>query len=58
MRRKVLILASVAVAAVAILGILAATHRFPFKQSAPVSHAVPAAPVVAGAVASHDVPIC
>jgi membrane fusion protein, multidrug efflux system len=57
MRRKVLILASVAVAAVAILGILAATHRFPFERSAPASHAIPPAPVVAGTVASQDVPI-
>jgi membrane fusion protein, multidrug efflux system len=57
MRRKVLISASLAVAAIAILGGLAATHRLPFGRSAPVPTTVPPAPVVAGAVASHDVPI-
>jgi membrane fusion protein, multidrug efflux system len=57
MRRKVLISASLALAAIAILGGLAATHRLPFGRSAPVAAAVPSAPVVAGVVASHDVPI-
>jgi multidrug efflux system membrane fusion protein len=55
MRRKVLISASLALAAIAILGGLAATHRL--GRSAPVAAAVPSAPVVAGVVASHDVPI-
>jgi membrane fusion protein, multidrug efflux system len=57
MRRKVLISASLALAAIAILGGLAATHRPPFGRSAPVAAAAPSAPVVAGVVASHDVPI-
>jgi membrane fusion protein, multidrug efflux system len=57
MRPKVLILTSVVVCAVAIFGVLAATHRLPLGQSAPAPHTTPPAPVVAGTVASQDVPI-
>ena len=58
MRRKLVISAALLVAVLAIGGGLAATHRFPFEQSAPPQPAaIPTVPVVAGLVAQHDVPI-
>ena len=58
MRRKIVISAGLLVAVLAIGGGLAATHTFPFERSAPAPAApIPPAPVVAGTVAQHDVPI-
>ena len=58
MRRKLVISAALLIAVLAIGGGLAATHRFPFERSAPSAPAaIPTVPVVAGAVAQHDVPI-
>ena len=44
-------------AILAIGGALAVTHRFRFERPAPPPAAIPAVPVVAGTVSSHDVPI-
>ncbi len=58
MRRKIVVSAGLLVAVLAIGGGLAATHTFPFERSAPAPAApIPPAPVVAGTVAQHDVPI-
>jgi len=57
MRRKVIISAISAVAVAASVGALAATHRFPLEPASAATPAVPTAPVVAGTVTSHDVPI-
>jgi multidrug efflux system membrane fusion protein len=58
MRRVGLISASVLVTAAVTLGVLAATHRLPLERSAPPAAATPpTAPVVAGTVTQHDVPI-
>jgi len=58
MRRKVIISTISAVAVAAIVGALTVTHRFPFKEAAAAKPpAVPTVPVVAGTVASGDVPI-
>src|SRR5712691_13431167 len=63
MRRKVIISTISAVAVTALVGALVVTHRFPFEPASartPASAgtpAVPTVPVVAGVVASHDVPI-
>src|ERR1043166_5577378 len=57
MRRKLIISTILGVAVAAIVGTLAVTHRFPFERPSSPAPAVPTAPVVAGSVASHDVPI-
>jgi membrane fusion protein, multidrug efflux system len=58
MRRKIVIPAAVLIAVVAVGGALAITHKFPFEQSAAdAAPPPPAVPIVAGAVAQHDVPI-
>ena len=57
MPRKLIISTILGVAVAAIVGTLAVAHRFPFKRSASPPPAVPTVPVVAGSVASHDVPI-
>ena len=58
MRRKIVISAALLIAALAVGGGLAATHRFPFERSAPSPAGCdPTVPVVAGVVAQHDVPI-
>ena len=57
MRRKVIISTISAVAVAASVGALAAAHRFPVEPASAATPAVPTAPVVAGAVTSHDVPI-
>jgi multidrug efflux system membrane fusion protein len=57
MRRKVTISTISAVAVAAIVGALVVTHRFPSKAASADTPAVPTAPVVAGTVTSHDVPI-
>jgi multidrug efflux system membrane fusion protein len=57
MRRKLTLSAISAFAIAALVGALVVTHRFPFKAAAAQPPAVPTAPVVAGTVTSHDVPI-
>src|SRR5712691_3529419 len=57
MRRKVIISTISAFAVVAIVGVLVITERFPSKAASAAPPAVPTVPVVAGVVASHDVPI-
>ena len=57
MRRKLIISAISALVAVVIAGALVFTHRDPFEASSAPAPAVPTAPVVAGSVISHDVPI-
>jgi membrane fusion protein, multidrug efflux system len=57
MRRKLIISAISAVAVAVSVGALAATHRSPFEPASAATPAVPTAPVVAGTVTSHDVPI-
>jgi multidrug efflux system membrane fusion protein len=57
MRRKVIISAISAFAVAAIVGALAVPHWFPSKAVSAEPTAVPTAPVVAGIVTSHDVPI-
>jgi multidrug efflux system membrane fusion protein len=57
MRRKIVIPAVLLVAVLAVGGILAVTHKFPFERAAPPPAATPAVPIVAGVVAQHDVPI-
>ena len=57
MRRKIAIPAAALVAVLAIGGVLAATHKFPFERSAPPPVVIPVVPVVAGLVSSQDVPI-
>ena len=57
MRRKVVISAISAFAVAATVGALVVTHRDPFEAALAPAPAVPTAPVVAGSVISHDVPI-
>ncbi len=57
MRRKVIISTISAFAVVTIVGALVVTHRDPFEAASAPVPAVPTAPVVAGSVMSHDVPI-
>ena len=57
MRRKVVISAISAFAVAAIVAALVVTHRDPFEAASAPAPAVPTAPVVAGSVISHDVPI-
>ena len=57
MRRKAIISAISAFAVAAIVGALVVTHRFPSEAVSAQPAAVPTAPVVAGTVISHDVPI-
>jgi len=57
MRRKIVIPAALAIAVVAIVGGLAATHNGPFKQPALVPVAPAPVPVVATTVKQSDVPI-
>src|SRR5882762_3848396 len=59
MRKKIVIPAAGLIAVLAVGGVLAVTHKFPFEQSAAADATPPppAVPVVAGVVAQHDVPI-
>jgi membrane fusion protein, multidrug efflux system len=57
MRRRTVILAAVLVAMLALGGALAVAQRLPGARKAPSPAPVPTLPVVAGKVASHDVPI-
>jgi membrane fusion protein, multidrug efflux system len=57
MRLKVIIAAISAFAVAAIVGALVVTHRFPSEAVSAQPAVVPTAPVVAGTVISHDVPI-
>ena len=57
MRRKIVIPTALLVAIVAIGGGLALTRTAPFQRPAPPAAATPPVPIVAGAVAQHDVPI-
>jgi len=57
MRRTAIFSAISAVAVAAVVGALVATHRFPFEPASAATPAVPTAPVVAGTVTSHEVPI-
>jgi membrane fusion protein, multidrug efflux system len=57
MRRRTVILAAVLVAMLALGGALAVAQRLPGARKAPSPAPVPTVPVVAGKVASHDVPI-
>ena len=57
MRRKIVIPAALAIAVIAIVGGLAATHNGPFKQTALVPVAPAPVPVVATTVKQGDVPI-
>ena len=57
MRRKIIISLGSAFALAAIIAALAVTHRYAFVAPSAAAPAVPTAPVVAGAVTSHDVPI-
>src|SRR5882672_2169757 len=57
MRRKFIISAITAFAVAAIVAALVVTHRDPFEAASAPAPAVPTAPVVAGSVISHDVPI-
>src|SRR6266481_3494540 len=57
MRRKIVIPTVLLLAVLAIGGGLAVTHKGPFERPAPPPAAPPPVPVVAGAVAQHDVPI-
>jgi multidrug efflux system membrane fusion protein len=57
MRRKLVVSAALLIVVLAVGGALAAAHRLPFGRAAPAPAAVPAVPVVAGTVVSHDVPI-
>jgi multidrug efflux system membrane fusion protein len=57
MRRTIVIPSALLIAVLAIGGGLAVTHTGPFKRPAPPPAAAAPAPVVAGVVAQHDVPI-
>jgi multidrug efflux system membrane fusion protein len=57
MRRKIVIPTALLIAVLAIGGGLAVTHKGPFERPAPPPSAAAPAPVVAGVVAQHDVPI-
>ena len=57
MRRKVIVSVISAFAVAATVGALVVTHRDPFEAALAPAPAVPTAPVVAGSVISHDVPI-
>src|SRR3981081_967021 len=57
MRRKIVIPTALLIAVLAIGGGLAVTHKGPFERPAPPPSAAAPAPIVAGVVAQHDVPI-
>jgi multidrug efflux system membrane fusion protein len=57
MRRRIIILAGALVVVLALGGVLAVARGIPFAHKAPPPASVPAVPVVAGTVTSHDVPI-
>src|SRR5260370_12097168 len=57
MRRQIVIPAALLVAVIAIGSVLAVTHKFPFERPPPPAAATAPAPVVAGTVTQHDVPI-
>jgi len=57
MRRKIVTLAALLVAVLAIGTVLVVRHEFPVQRAAPPSAPVPTVPVVAGVVGSQDVPI-
>ena len=57
MRRKIVTLAALLVAALAIGTVLVVRHEFPVQRAALPSAPVPTVPVVAGVVGSQDVPI-
>jgi membrane fusion protein, multidrug efflux system len=57
MRRKTIISTISGLAVAATIGALAVTHRHAFEAKAAPTPAVPTAPVVAGVVTSHDVPV-
>ncbi len=59
MRRTITILLAVLIGVLAVGGVLAALHHFPFeRRAAPTpAPAIPPVPVVAATVAQHDVPI-
>ena len=59
MRRTITILLAILIGGLAVGGVLAAWHRFPFeRRAAPTpAPAVPPVPVVAATVDQHDVPI-
>jgi multidrug efflux system membrane fusion protein len=56
-RRRVLIVGGLLAVVVMATGLFAATHQFPFARSTATAKEVPQIPVVAGLVASGDVPI-
>ena len=57
MRRKIVTLAALLVAVLAIGTVLVVRHEFPVQRAALPSAPVPTVPVVAGVVSSQDVPI-
>jgi multidrug efflux system membrane fusion protein len=57
MRRKTVIFTGMLAVVLAIGGILAYTHKFPFERAATIAVTPAPVPVVAGVVAQHDVPI-
>jgi len=57
MRRKIVTLAALLVAVLAIGTVLVVRHEFPVQRAAPPPAPVPTVPVVAGVVGSQDVPI-
>src|SRR5712691_8932006 len=57
MRRKIVIPTALLIALLAVGGVLAFTHKFPFERSAPPPATATPVPIVAGVVAEHDVPI-
>lgn len=57
MQRRIVIPAALLVALLALGGSLALAQRLPLARKAPPPAPVPAVPVVAGTVSSHDVPI-
>jgi multidrug efflux system membrane fusion protein len=57
MRRKIVTLAALLVAVLAIGTVLVVRHEFPLQRAAPPPAPIPTVPVVAGVVSSQDVPI-
>jgi multidrug efflux system membrane fusion protein len=57
MRRKIVTLAALLVAVLAIGTVLVVRHEFPVQRAAPPPAPIPTVPVVAGVVSSQDVPI-
>ena len=58
MRRRTVISGAVLTCILAVGGVLAVTHKFPFEQeAAPAAPVIPPVPIVAGVVTQHDVPI-